>query len=166
MRRQDILVALHQLEIAFRRMPPDKIALYADVLEKKQITETELQRGILGCVESYEHFPSLSQILLQARPVTINAPRLDAEKDTDAISLLEAEITVQTGWLRRFEAKGDEYHSRMARLAIERAQEKINNRLRERGLGTRYVAVGVEEFGADEMPRHQTERWSNEPELD
>lgn len=168
MNRTEILAHLHKLEVAFKPMRPDRMALYADVIEKNNLSERELRDGVIACIETLEYFPAIAQILARARPVCTGQPPSTEQDSKDAIILHEDEIAVQTAWMRKFEAKGDDYGVRVARSAIERAQDAVNRRLLARGLGSRYVAVGVEQFGADEQPRafRQSEHWTTEPEND
>jgi len=164
MNRTDILACISQLEIAFKTISGARSALYADVIEKNNLTEPELRGAIVKIIETMDRFPTVSQILTAARPPRVGQPPSDPQDSKDPIVQYEEEIAIQTQWLRRFESKGDDYGMRVARRAIERAQDAINRRLEHRGYAPRFVGVGVEQFGADEPPRHerQHEHWTEQ----
>lgn len=148
MNDSQILMFLHQLEVAFRPQSPERLSLYRDVIVKRKVTAEQLGDGVLAAIEKCDRFPSVAELLRFARPEAVNMPRRDGDGESvDPIAVLEREIEVQNGWLRHFAQKGDEYGQRMARLAIERASKKVNDRLAARGRGPRYVAPGVEVFG-------------------
>lgn len=67
-------IGLHRLEQAFRKQPPEKLALFADVLRKRRISEKEMGDAVVGCIETCKFFPSLREILNLARPQGINLP--------------------------------------------------------------------------------------------
>lgn len=145
-----IFSMLHKLEVAFRPQSPERLSLYRDVIVKKQITAEQLGDAIITAIERCDYFPSMSDLIKFARPEAVNMPRRDGEPaHEDPITTLEREIATQNAWLREFTRKGDEYGQRMARLAIERASRKVNDRLEARGMPTRHVAPGVEVFGEE-----------------
>lgn len=154
MSERDILVALQRLEHAHRPQSPERLAVYVEGIQRHRVTPGQLGDAVNTAIDRCDRFPALSELLRYARPEAVNMPRRDGEEGgVDPIVLLERDVEVQNAWLRRFAQKGDEYGQRMARLAIERASRKMNDRLEARGQGPRYVAVGVEVFGSDTAPR-------------
>lgn len=154
MPERDILVALQRLEHAHRSQSPERLAVYVEGIQRHRITPGQLGDAVNTALDRCDRFPALSELLRYARPESVNMPRRDGDEGgEDPIAGLEREIDVQNAWLRRFAQKGDEYGQRMARLAIERASAKVNDRSAARGAGPRYVAVGVEVFGSESPAR-------------
>lgn len=151
--RDDVLDALDKLERATRSIPPDKKALFADAIESEKLTRAQLGDAVMTCVKRSKNtfFPAVGAILEAARPPGVNAPPSEGHKSADPIVALEREIEVQTAWMRKHEDRLNDFGVRMARKAIERAQDHINRRLQERGISKRYVGVGVEDFGASDL---------------
>lgn len=147
--RDEILDALWKIGKVTRPIDADKQGIYADALESEKLTRAQVGDMVRGCVKTLRigFFPTPAKLIDFARPPAINAPSSDA-RPFDPIASFEREIEVQTEWLRKFELRGDEFHARCARVAIERAQIGINERRKHRGSPARYVAAGVEDFGA------------------
>lgn len=150
--RTEIIDGIGKIEMATRSIHVERKAMVADAMERRRLTFEEVIRAVEVCVEQWEgaFFPPTAKILGWARPVTTNAPQRELDGSRDPIIGLEREIALHTEWLRIFEQKGDAFRSHCARVEIEGAQKRINNRLQERGLSPRYVAVGVELFGAED----------------
>lgn len=151
MREADILVALQRLEHAHRSQTPERLATYVEALQRNHVTPGQLGDAVNTALDRCDRFPSISELLRYARPEATNMPRRDGDDGhEDPLTTLEREIEVQNAWLRQFANRHDDYGQRMARLAIERASQKVNDRLAARGQSPRFVAPGVEVFGSDD----------------
>jgi hypothetical protein len=80
----------------------------------------------------------------------------------DPVKGLEWELVAQNAALRAHESRLNDYGARMARIEIERIQEAINRRLISRGQAPRYVGVGVEIFGQEQLPLQPTRPMQND----
>lgn len=147
--RDEILHALWKIGKCTRPIDSDKQGIYADVLASEKLTRAQLGDMVMTCTKTVKvgFFPTPAKLLEFARPPAINAP--SNWKSVDPIVQMEREIDIQTQWLRKFEARADEFRAKCARADIGKLQDRINERRKSRGQEPRYVGVGVETFGSD-----------------
>lgn len=131
---------LTRLQQSFRKQPDERMTLYAQVLRRHRLTESEMSDAVVQAFEHCEFFPSVKKLLEYARPAGVNLPRRDdGARPYDAIADLEAQITVCLAWARQFEERGDTYRRDQIEKDIRRYQDHIDRRLQERGLAPRYA---------------------------
>jgi hypothetical protein len=126
-RREEILVALHKLEVAFRPIPVDRMAATVDMLLRKQVTDWQLNAAILSAIEQCDTFPSISK-LLKLIPTTQRNPDAPQE-DLGLADLFDREEQALRMWKRRFVEKGS--YGEADR--VQRRIDDINRRRASRG---------------------------------
>lgn len=131
MRREDILVTLHKLEVAFRPIPADRMAATVDMLIRKQVSDWQLNAAVLAAIEECDTFPSISK-LLKLIPTTQRNPDAPRE-DLGLADEFDREELALRMWKRRFVEKGA--YGEADR--VQRRIDDLNRRRASRGLTTK-----------------------------
>lgn len=152
--RDDVLRALGVIEGWFAPLKADRRAALADGIVEESPTKDELAEMLRRTKREWtsKFFPTISALLGYARPPRTAGPDDQAGGHYDAIADLEREVSVQRAWAAKFAARGDHRAAERCSADAARHEVAINRRLAERGLGPRYVAPGVEDFGAATAP--------------
>lgn len=127
MERGDCLTLMHKLELAFRPIPAERMAIYVDLLLRKNVTYPQLGDAVLLAIEKCERFPSVAELLRFAQPVVENAPRRDEEAFDLAGSLDQEEASLRW-YARQATLKGDYWGANDIQKRIDRIWQQRANR--------------------------------------
>lgn len=157
MNRDEVPPLMHPLEIAFKAIPPERVALYADILVRKNVTTGQLADAVTKAIERCDHFPSISALLKFAQEGHENAPRKDVPERT-LEDILDAEETALRAMARKYTLAGrtdiaQDCQKRIDKIHLSRASRGLTTALRPT----------VETF--DGKPLHVVERDWTEDDL-
>lgn len=148
--REAILRALGVLEGWYAPLKADRRGALADGLAEENLTADEVAEMLRRCKREWrsKFFPTISALLDYARPPRTAGPDDAQRAQYDPIAHLEREISTQRAWAAYFDRKGDSFAADRARRDAARMEDDLNRRLVSAGKSARYVAPGVEDFGA------------------
>lgn len=151
---------LNALETTFQKQSPGKLAVYAQVLRRKRISETEMADAVSACIEDCERFPSVKTLLAHARTAGANHPAASPIWDKPKASPLEEarqRRAVLLGTLSAYERMG---RPAFTIAAVERDIAYLDGQITDRErLAMETLGMAENEAGAYLVEAHGGARY-------